>query len=175
MKPLADRIIRTRSSSTAPLDPWITLIERILIESDASGEHETKLKQDLIAIKRLHGTSFVKLYKLFADDALNTLQEHDGKFSLVLFLHIQKIFYCNEWPKDFHVPYNSYLPIPQQFSNIDVPQDKNLIVVKTFVKSGEITEFEEGYDTEDSPQIEIKDNNESAYLLGNWIFNARSN
>ena len=169
LKPLADRIIRTRSSSTAPLDPWTTLIERILIESDASGEHETKLKQDFIAIKHLHGASFVKLYNLF-EDALDTLQEHDGNVQPRPTFAICKIFYCNEWPKDFHVPSSPYLSILEQFSEIDVSFYDNLIVVRTFVKPEEITDIKGGYNIEDSPPIEIR-NDGSAYLLGNWIFN----
>ena len=78
LKPLADTIIRARSSSMDPLDPWTTLIERILTEGDIN---DTKLKQDFIAIKHPHGASFVKLYDLFSEDALDTLQERQRKCS----------------------------------------------------------------------------------------------
>ena len=167
LKPLADTIIRARSSSMDPLDPWTTLIERILTEGDVN---DTQLKQDFIAIKDLHGASFVKLYDLF-EDVLDTLQERDKYFQPRLNFAIRQTFYCNEWPKDFHVPSSPYLSIPEQFSEIDVYWHSNLIVVRTFFKPEEIAGIKKGCDTKDSPPIELK-NYGSTYLLGNWIFNA---
>ena len=168
LKPLADRIVRARSSSMDPLDPWTTLIERILTEGDVN---DTKLKQDLIAIKHLHGASFVKLYDLF-EDVLDTLQERDGNVQPRPNFAINEIFYCNEWPENFHVPSSPYLPIPEQFSQIDVSLYVNLVVVRTFVEPEEITDIKEGRDIEDSTPIEIRNRHGSAYLLGNWIFSA---
>ena len=170
LKPLADIIIRARSSSTDPLSPWTTLIERILIEGDVNDEHDNKLKQDFIAIKHLHGASFLKLYDLFAD-TLNTLQDREVNFQLCPNFAIEEIFYRDEWPEDFHVPSSPYLPIPEQFSQIDVYMYNDLIVVRTFLKPEEITGIKEGRSTKDSPPIEIR-NRDSAYLLGNWIINA---
>ena len=171
LKPLADRIIRARSSSMALLRPWTTLIEQILTEGDVSDEHDTKLKQDLIAIKHLHGASFVKLYDLFAQEALRTLQDRDGNVQPRPTFAINKTVYCDEWPQGFHVPSSSYLPIPEQFSEIDVSLCDNLIVVRTFVKPKEITDIKKCHFSEDSPSIEIR-NRGSAYLLGHWIINA---
>ena len=168
LKPLADRIIRARSSSMDPFSPWTTLIERILTEGDVN---DTKLKQDFIAIKHLHGASFVRLYRLFSEDALNTLQEREENVQPRPIFAIEKNVYCDEWPQDFHVPSSPYLSIPEQFSEIDVYWHSNLIVVRTFVKPEETTDIKEGYNREDSPPIEIK-NHGSAYLLGNWIINA---
>ena len=167
LKPLADTIIRARSSSMDPLDPWTTLIERILTEGDVN---DTKLKQDLIASKHPHGASFVKLYDLFAE-ALCKLQDHEEFVRPRPNFAVHRIFYCDEWPEDFHVPSSPYLPIPEQFSQIDVSLYDNLIVVRTFVKPEEIADIKEGHDIEDSPPIEIR-NGGSAYLLGNWIINA---
>ena len=169
LKPLADTIMRARSSSMDPLDPWTTLIERILTEGDVN---DTQLKQDFIAIKHLHGAPFVELYDLFADDTLIKLQERDGNVQPCPNLAIGKNVYCDEWPQDFHVPSSPYLSIPEQFSQIDVSLCDNLIVVITFVKPEEITEIKEGRDIEDSPPIEVRNRYGSAYLLGNWIFNA---
>ena len=152
------------------LDPWTALIERILTEGDVN---DTKLKRDFIAIKRLHGASFLKLYDLFAKDALNTLQERDGNVQPRPIFAIEKNVYCDEWPQDFHVPSSPYLSIPEQFSHIDVSFYDNLIVLRTFVKPEEITDIKEGYNREDSPPIEIRNHHGSAYLLGNWIFNAK--
>ena len=173
LKPLADRLIVARSSSMAPFDPWTTLIERILTEGDVNDEHDTKLKQDFIAIRHSHGASFLKLYDLFADDALDTLQERDGNVQPCPNFAIDDMFYCDEWPKDFHMPPSPYLSIPEQFSQISVSGYDNLIVVRTFVKLKEITDVKEGRDIEDSTPIEIENRHGSAYLLGNWIFNAK--
>ena len=169
LKPLADRIIRARSSSTAPLSPWTTLIERILTEGDVN---DTKLKQDFIVIKNPHGASFVKLYRLFAGDALDTLQEHNGNVRPRPIFRIGNNIYCDEWPEDFHVPSRPYLSIPEQFSQIDVSFYDNLTVVRTFVKPEEVTDIKEGRDIEDSPPFEIRNRYGLAYLLGNWIFSA---
>ena len=168
LKPLADRIIRARSSSMAPLNPWTSLIERILTKDDVN---DTQLKQDFIAIKNLHGVSFMELYRSF-EDALNTLQDRDGNVQPCPSFEISRTLYCDGWPKDFHVPFSSYLSIPKQFSQIDVSLYDNLIVVRTFVKPEEIAEIKEGYNIEDSPPIKIIDCQESAYLLGHWIINA---
>ena len=65
-----------------------------------------------------------------------------------------------------------YLSIPEQFSQISVSFYDNLTVVRTFVKPEEVTDIKEGYNREDSPPIEIRNRHGSAYLLGNWIFNA---
>ena len=170
LKPFADTIIRARSSSMDALSPWTALIERILTEGVVNNEHDTKLKQDFIAIKHLHGASFLKLYDLFADDALDTLQYRDGNVQPRPNFSIGEIFYCNEWPREFHVPSMPYLPIPEQFSQIDVSLYDDSIVVRTFVKPEEIADIKEGHDIDDSPPTEIR-NDGSAYLLGNWIFN----
>ena len=169
LKPFADTILRTQSSSMAPLNPWTALIERILTEGDVN---DIKLKQDFIAIKHLHGASFVELYNLFTDDALNTLQERDGNVQPCPNFSICKTFYCDKWPQDFHVPSSPYLSIPEQFSEINLFWCDDLIVVRTFVKPEEITEIKEGRDIEDSPPIEIRDDHGSAHLLGNWIISA---
>ena len=168
LKPLADTIIRARSSSMDPLNPWTTLIERILTEGDVN---DTKLKQDFIAIKHLHGASFMELYDLF-EDVLDTLQYRDGNVQPCPIFAIEKNVYCDEWPNGFHVPSTPYLSIPEQFSQIDVSTYDNSIVVRTFVKPEEITDIKEGRDIEDSPPFEIRNRYGLAYLLGNWIFNA---
>ena len=168
LKPLADTIIRARSSSVDALDPWTTLIERILTEGDVN---DTKLKQDFIAIKNLHGASFMQLYDLF-EDALDTLQERDGNVQPCPIFPIDNNVYCDEWPNGFHVPSRPYLSIPEQFSQIDVSLYDNSTVVRTFVKPEEITDIKEGRDIEDSPPFEIRNRYGLAYLLGNWIFNA---
>ena len=172
LKPLADRIIRARSSSMAPLDLWTTLIERILTEGDVDDEHDTKLKQDFITIKHSHGASFMKLYRSFASDALRKLQEHDRNVQSRPNFSIYKTFYCDKWPEDFHVPSSPYLSNSEQFSEINVSRCSNLFAVRTFVRLEEITDIKEGRDIEDSPPIEIRNRYGSAYLLGHWIINA---